>query len=141
VASDIAGPVGRRLVILSVEDDALVAMGTNGTLEDLGHEVIETTSGAHALRSMAERTDIDLMITDQGMPGMTGIELARAARRLRAGLPVILVTGYMQTPDDEGLNLVVLDKPFRMAELKAAIERALAVSSMWGHVPPVELPP
>jgi CheY-like chemotaxis protein len=118
-------PGGPRLTVLSVEDDMLVAMGTNGTLEDLGHDVVEAHSGAQALTLLAERPDIDLLITDQGMPGMTGVALAEAARALRPNLPVILVTGYLQKPDDRGLNMPWLQKPFRAAELAEAIRAAL----------------
>lgn len=114
------------LVVLSVEDDPLVAMGTNGTLEELGHVVIEASSGSHALAMLQSRQDVDLIVTDQGMPGMTGIEFASAARRLRPDLPIILVTGYFQMPHDDGMRLIVLQKPFRMENLADAISRATA---------------
>lgn len=113
-----------RWTILSVEDDLLVAMGTSGTLEELGHAVIEASSGARALEILRERPDIDILMTDQGMPGMSGIELAKAARQLRPDMPIILVTGYLQPPDDGGLNLFVLQKPFRSDGLAAALAEA-----------------
>jgi len=120
-----AEPARLRLRILSVEDDALVAMGTTGLLEDLGHEVIEANTGPQALAILDGGAAIDLLITDQGMPGMTGLELARAARCLRAALPVILVTGYIQLPQEAGSTFAVLQKPFREADLAKAIHEAV----------------
>lgn len=120
------GEAVRRLKVLSVEDDVLVAMGTTGTLEDLGHEVVEAASGEEALAMLDRHPDIDLVITDHGMVRMTGVELAAAVRILRPSLPVILVTGYLERPDDGLLRLIVLQKPFRAAELAEAIRLALS---------------
>lgn len=61
-----------------MDDDALVLMNTAALLEDLGHEVIEAMSGAEALEKFRERPDIDLVMTDQAMPNMTGIQLVTA---------------------------------------------------------------
>ena len=116
----------RKLVVLSVEDDVLVAMGTSGTLEDLGHEVIEASSGAQALGILAARADIGLVITDHGMPGMSGVALAQAIRARWPKLPIVLVTGYLESPPDFGLALPCLQKPFRAAELAEAIAQAMA---------------
>jgi CheY-like chemotaxis protein len=123
-------PTRRKLVVLSVEDDVLVAMGTGGTLEDLGHEVIEASSGAQALAILAERSDIGLVITDHGMPGMSGVALAQAIRARWPRLPIVLVTGYLESPPDFGLQLPCLQKPFRAAELAEAISQAMA---KFGH--------
>lgn len=102
-----------RLTVLAVDDDILVSMGTVGILEDLGHEVIEAHSGAKALEVIAVRSDIDLLITDQAMPRMTGIELARKVREIRPDLPIVLATGYSDMPDATAdLISTKLDKPF-----------------------------
>lgn len=115
----------RRLRVLSVEDDVLVGMGTTGMLEDLGCEVTEALSGEQALALLDAGLEIDLLITDQGMAGMSGIQLADAVRKRRVGLPSVLVTGYLQLPTQPGEELVVLRKPFRESELAAAIQKAL----------------
>ncbi|MGC0225620.1 PAS domain-containing protein [Pseudooceanicola nitratireducens] len=112
----------RKLTILAVDDDLLVSMGTVGMLEDMGHEVLEASSGAQALDVFARRPDIDMVITDQAMPKMTGVELARALRQLKPDLPVILATGYADLPEGvSGEVAAKLDKPFSEANLRAVI--------------------
>ena len=69
--------VGRKLRIVSVDDDPLVSFNTSAMLEDLGHKVFTAASGARALEILRHEASIDLLITDQAMPGMTGSELAR----------------------------------------------------------------
>ena len=67
-----------NLRILVVDDDALVSAGTAAMLEDLGHSVIEASSGAQALDLLQEHCpNIDLVVTDHAMPGMTGLDLTR----------------------------------------------------------------
>ncbi|MGY3437594.1 MULTISPECIES: PAS domain-containing protein [unclassified Marinovum] len=120
VVPDASGTQGAksRMTILAVDDDVLVSMGTVGMLEDLGHEVIEVHSGAKAFAIIEARDDIDLMITDHAMPGMTGAELARKVRELRPMLPIILATGYAEMPDGAaGYITAKLDKPFSDAAL------------------------
>ncbi|MGN6279589.1 MAG: PAS domain S-box protein, partial [Sphingomonas sp.] len=72
----------RPLRIVVVDDDSLVLMNTVALLEDLGHEAIEVESAQQALARFADDPAIDLLITDQAMPGMTGVELIREARAL-----------------------------------------------------------
>ena len=74
--------VNRSAVILFVDDDPLIAMSTTEMLEDLGHHVIGANSGLHALDIIKSGQQIDLMMTDHVMPGMTGIELAAASRAI-----------------------------------------------------------
>ncbi len=78
------GGVRRKLRILSVEDDILVAMGTTGMLEDLGHSVIEASSGEQALALLDRGIEVDMLITDQGMQGISGISSSRPCGRRRA---------------------------------------------------------
>src|ERR1700741_2595049 len=89
---------GRTATILVVDDDPLIAMSTVDMLEDLGHTVIEAHSAKRALEILEAGQPIDLMMTDQAMPGMTGIELAEIARTKRPDMPVLLATGYADLP-------------------------------------------
>lgn len=95
-----------------VEDDALVALGIVTMLEDLGHTVLEANSGKQALAIAERDAAIDLVITDQSMPGMSGTDLARALRTLRGDLPVVLATGYHDVPEGDDLRLPRLSKPY-----------------------------
>ncbi|MEK0084400.1 ATP-binding protein [Benzoatithermus flavus] len=115
----------RSATILVVDDDALVRMGTVAMLDELGHSVMEADSGQEALELLRERTDIDLVITDYAMPGMTGAALAREVRELRPGLPVLLATGYAELPEGATLDLPRLGKPYRLAELAALLRELL----------------
>lgn len=122
-------------VILVVDDDLLVGMGTAAMLEDLGHVALEATSGADALRLLEARRDIDLVITDHGMPYMSGLELAHAARKLRPALPIILATGYAEPLTGGVPGLLQLYKPFRQDELAKALAAALAQPTAAGGMP------
>ncbi len=113
-----------RLTVLVVDDDALVGMGTAAMLEDLGHDVLTALSGAEALQLLEARPDIRVVVTDQAMPGMTGVELADAARARRPDLVVVLATGYADLAGGAGAGLPRLSKPFRQDQLAEALARA-----------------
>ncbi|HJQ57597.1 MAG TPA: response regulator, partial [Vineibacter sp.] len=92
-------------------------------VEDLGHTVIGASSGRRALDLLRNGRAIDLLMTDQAMPGMSGIELADAARQLRPGLPILLASGYAELPADS--DLPRLSKPYDQDQLAAQIARLL----------------
>jgi PAS domain S-box-containing protein len=113
-------PQQRQLRVLAVDDDYLVLMNTTSMLEDLGHEVVEATSGAEAL-SRLEEARFDLIITDHAMPRMTGAQLAEVVAEKWPGVPVLIATGYAELPDDAGRRLPKLSKPFSQGQLHDAI--------------------
>ncbi len=119
-------PVNKRLSILTVDDDPLVALNTSALLEELGHTVYSAPSALHALDILSREKHIDLMITDQLMPGMTGSELASRIRAEHAHIPIILATGYAELAPGEGEGLPRLAKPFSQRELADAIARAIS---------------
>jgi CheY-like chemotaxis protein len=114
------------LKVLVVDDEPLLIMTIADMLTDLGHTPIEAESGSRALEALKEHGDIDLMITDQAMPGMSGIELARQAFQLYPRLKIILATGYDTLPKGLDIALERLPKPYFEHDLSAAIERAIA---------------
>jgi PAS domain S-box-containing protein len=118
-------PAGRTLSILAVDDDPLVALNTSSLLEELGHIVYSASSGPLALEILRREKNIDLIITDQAMPGMTGSELVSKIRAEKPQLPVILATGYAELPPGEGLGIRRLSKPFRQQDLADAIAEAI----------------
>jgi CheY-like chemotaxis protein len=117
-ASDESTP---SLVILAVDDDPLVLMNTIAMLEDLGHTVHEAASGKEALEVFRRERDIDVVITDQAMPQMTGTQLADAIRAEGRDLPIILATGFAEPSRVAAADLLKLDKPFRQEDLAQAI--------------------
>jgi signal transduction histidine kinase len=119
-AGSVAG-IGRCYRILVVDDDPLIGAATAAMLEDLGHIVVESTSGARALDMVRSGAKVDLVITDQAMPNMSGTELARLIRQDLPHLPIVLATGYGDLPNGEDPGLPRLSKPYRQEELAATI--------------------
>ena len=126
IAPTAAISLGRELTILTVDDDPLVALNTSALLEELGHKVYSAPSGIRALEIMRREENIDLLITDQAMPGMTGSELVSKVRAEKPGFPVILATGYAELPPGEAEGIPRLAKPFRQQDLAEAIAGAFA---------------
>src|SRR5205085_681694 len=92
------------LIVLAVDDDGLVLTNTVAMLEDLGHDGRAASSGQEALNILRRDNSIALVITDQVMPQMTGLQLAEAIQREWPDLPVILTTGYAEIMPGEGAH-------------------------------------
>jgi CheY-like chemotaxis protein len=123
-ASCAPGKALRPLTLLLVDDEDLVRSGTAEMLRDLGHAVHEANGGAQALNQLAAIPGIEAVITDYMMPRMNGAELAGRISELYPTLPLLVITGY--AGGDLELNLPQLAKPFRQADLSAALERVVA---------------
>jgi PAS domain S-box-containing protein len=113
-------------VILVVDDDALINMSTVDMIEDLGHTVLEAYSGREALEILSSGKQIDALVTDYAMPGMTGVELASKARELHPKLPILLATGYADLPSGTTTDLPRLAKPYQQTELASQIGKLLS---------------
>ena len=118
-----------RICVLAVDDDSLVLANVVAMLEDLGHEVICAASAVHALAAFDANPAIDLVITDQVMPAMSGLQLLDALRARRPSLPVILATGYAEFPAGVDSSIGRLAKPYTQQELKAALSSILKTSA------------
>jgi PAS domain S-box-containing protein len=125
VAPGVSHTVKKQLSILTVDDDPLVALNTSALLEELGHTVYSASSAMLALEILRREHKIDLLITDQLMPDMTGSELASRIRAEKAQFPIILATGYAELAPGEGEGLPRLAKPFSQRELAEAIARVV----------------
>ena len=116
--------------VLLVEDDEGVRTLTESLLEECGYRVISAENGPEALAILKRGDAITLMLSDVVMPGgMSGVDLAVLASRLRPELPILLATGYAAGRLAElapGNDWPVLRKPFHLEELVAAIRDALA---------------
>jgi PAS domain S-box-containing protein len=122
-----AAPAERvpTLRVLAVDDDNLVLMTVVAMLKDLGHTVFAARSGRQALEIIRGGAAIELMVTDQAMPEMTGSMLAESVREELPNLRIILATGYNELSAGTGVDLVKLPKPFRQDDLERAILEAL----------------
>jgi CheY-like chemotaxis protein len=100
-------------------------MNTAAMLEDLGHDVVEVTSGEQALRALRRGRRIDLVVTDQLMPGMTGTQLIAAIKAEWPHTPLILATGYAELSEDLDPDVSRLSKPFKQADLARAMAMIL----------------
>ena len=109
--------------VLVVDDDPIVLSGTVAMLEDLGHSVCEAAGAEEALETLRAERQIDLVITDHAMPGMTGTELAIHIRRDWPELPIVIATGYAELPAEAELDLPRLLKPYRQQELAELVAR------------------
>ena len=119
----VASP-GKGELILVVEDEALVRMATQTSLEALGYRVIVAANGNEALKQVSANPQIDLLITDISMPGMDGRDLAEAALLLRPDIGLLLTTGHGR--NGAALDgLPILAKPYPLNELAAVISQLL----------------
>ncbi|HET7889472.1 MAG TPA: response regulator [Bradyrhizobium sp.] len=116
--------------ILLVEDDDEVAALVSEMLDQLGYEVTHAASGAAALGALADGRPVDLVLSDIMMPGgMNGVELAREIGKRRSDVPVLLTSGYSEgaVRNAEAAGIQILQKPFQIAELAAALDAARSI--------------
>jgi PAS domain S-box-containing protein len=118
-------PAMEPLRILAVEDEPEVLDMIRAVLSHADHTVVTAASGREALALFA-REPIDVVVTDLGMPGMTGLALAGELKRRRA-VPVILLTGWADELDGDpgGVVDVLLAKPFTRESLISGLARAV----------------
>jgi CheY-like chemotaxis protein len=116
-------------VVLVVEDEAVVRGLILEELHELGYLALEAADGASGLDMLRSGRRIDLLITDMGLPGLNGRQLADAAREWRPGLKVLFMTGYAENAAlaagflDPGMEMIT--KPFAMEVLTSRIRTIL----------------
>lgn len=122
---DAMTPVSAQAQVLVVDDEPSVRALVVEVLQDMGIGTVQACDGQSALTLLQDRRDLDLMITDVGLPGgLNGRQLADAARALHPGLNVLFITGYAdQVLAVDGVvesGMHILTKPF---ELQALAEK------------------
>jgi signal transduction histidine kinase/DNA-binding response OmpR family regulator len=117
--------------LLLVEDDPTVLALTLDMLTGLGYKVSTATNAHEALDLLRSDLPIQALFSDVVMPGgVSGVELARAAREARPGLPVLLTSGFMgEGAVFETAEFPLLDKPYETAALAGKLRAVLAKSS------------
>lgn len=115
--------------VLVVEDEDAVRRVVTGILTQQGYRVLQAEGGEQALRVAAAEPEIDLLLTDELMPGMRGSELAERLLEERSGLRVLFMSGYTETPPTgssfHGSPSAFIAKPFSQEELLAQVARLM----------------
>jgi signal transduction histidine kinase/ActR/RegA family two-component response regulator len=114
--------------ILIIDDDAAVREITGKFLSIRGYQVTVVGTGSEGISSF-KRSGFDLVVTDLGMPGMSGWEVAHAIKRLNAKTLVVLMTGWATSLDEEKVKESGIDriihKPFQVDEVLALVNEAV----------------
>ena len=121
VPASMGRPHGKILV---VEDVVLIRMATVDMIEELGFQALEAGEGAEALTILQKNADIEILLTDLGLPGMSGRQLVEEARRLRPDLKVIVASGYSTDNAPGGKpdgDITHLTKPYDLGQLRRAL--------------------
>ncbi|MBZ0268644.1 PAS domain-containing protein [bacterium] len=124
---------GQGLVLFVDDEESIVHVGSS-MLRSLGYDVEAFANASEALRAFDRSPGrYDAVVTDQGMPHLTGLRFAREIGRRRPGLPVVLCTGFSESVSDESLREAgvaeLLMKPYTETELSVSLRRALAGGS------------
>jgi len=112
-------------IVLVVEDEPVVRGLIVEELQELGYRAIEAGDGTEGLDILQSKRRIDLLVTDMGLPGLNGRQLADAARTLRPDLKILFMTGYAENAAlasgflDPGMEMIT--KPFAMEALATRI--------------------
>jgi PAS domain S-box-containing protein len=116
--------VGQGETVLVVEDDPNVRQITVSTLESLGFSVKEAGSGNEAAAMLQGGNDVQILLSDVKMPGMTGVELARLVKERWPSITVLLTSGYVEA--EEGVDeFDFIHKPFRASDLASKLQSIL----------------
>ncbi len=115
--------------VLIVEDMATVRLFVTEVLEDAGYRCTQAADIESALERLQNDPSIDLLLSDVGLPRMSGRELADVARGWHEGLPILFMTGYAETALNRqvflGTGMDMLVKPFQISELLDKVRRTL----------------
>jgi len=123
--SSTSSPLGK---ILLVDDNKLGLSARKCVLEELGHRIVTAGNGAEALEHFT-RERFDLVVTDYKMPKMDGLELIGKLRKTAPGLPIILVSGFVDalglSEDSTGADVVIQKSANEVTHLVRSVGRLL----------------
>jgi CheY-like chemotaxis protein len=115
--------------VLIVEDDPAVRVLVSAVLSELGYAFVEASDADGAVPILNSAQRIDLLISDVGLPGMNGRQLAEVGRQYRPGLKVLFITGYAEHAAvrggflDSGMQMIT--KPFTFDLLTAKVREMI----------------
>ncbi|WP_248802413.1 response regulator [Pseudomonas sp. MWU13-2100] len=118
-------------VVLIVEDDASILMVLSAYLSSEGYRVLQAENGEEAFAILASKPNLDLMVTDFRLPGgISGVDIAEPAVKLRPDLKVIFISGYpaeiRESNSPIAQSAPILAKPFDLDVLQEQIRKLLA---------------
>src|SRR5882724_3106088 len=119
-----AAAPGARLKILVIDDEAHVRAALSGLLEGQGHTVVTAADGQEGLGRLKAGESFDLVLTDLGMPGMNGWDIARSIQQSWPRLPVGVITAWSEqamTPEERSRVDLVVTKPFDAEQLRETL--------------------
>jgi len=121
----VAGKVLMNAIVLLVEDDDLIRLTTTEMLSDIGCKVREANSAQEALKILDEQP-VDILLTDVGLPGVSGLQLARDVRARRPNLCLVLATGDSGVKSEAAqLGATLIVKPYTPTSLRQGLEHAM----------------
>jgi len=117
-----------RATVLVVDDEVRILSAVQRSLRREGYDILTAETPAEALAILAERS-VDLIVSDQKMPGMSGLEFLAKAIVLRPGAARLLITGWTEEVPREEMEALgiraLLPKPWDDGQLKQAVREAL----------------
>ncbi len=126
-------PRGDGQLVLVVEDDDQVRLLVSFLLEELGYVVVTASDATVAMPHISALDHVDLLITDVGLPGMNGRQLAELFRERHPAVPVLFMTGYAENAavrsEFLGHRMSMITKPFALDAFGQAVKDALVESA------------
>jgi PAS domain S-box-containing protein len=127
-------PQGSGETVLVIEDDPSVRLLIGEVLRELGYACLEAADGQVALPLITSNVRLDLMITDVGLPGLNGRQVAEIARQYRPDLRILFVTGYAEHATERGRflgpGMQMITKPFALDALAVKIREMIVPAPM-----------
>ena len=112
----------KRIAVLVVEDVPEARATVVSILQELGCQVFDAYNGQQGLKLLQSHPEIEVLFADVRMPGMSGIELAEAAQRLRPDLRIVLTSGYVG-PKDVPVHIPFVPKPWRAEAIAEVVTK------------------
>ena len=132
-----------RRRILLVDDNANGLAARKSVLEELGYSIVTCTSGADALEQFMARDPFDLVVTDYKMPRMDGLELIGRLRKHTPGLPIVMISGYVDTlglnEASTGADVVIQKSANEVSHLIRSVNRLLRRKPVKAQVAPLKV--
>ena len=129
---------GKGQTILVVEDDDSVRLLLAAALGDFGYQVHLAEDGQQALSLLEGLQALDLLITDVGLPGLNGRQLAEIIQQKRPDLPVLFISGYAENAairsEFLGVGMSMMTKPFTLEHLADTVSAAFEAQAASGAV-------